>query len=426
MKLFKRIIIASLCAGYLINLAAQQASWTHFRGSNLDGISSEQTVPVTWNDQSGIAWKTKVEGKGWSSPVVYGDQIWITSASEDGKQMYALCYNFNTGKELFNIKVFEPDKVQSKHNINTYATPTPCIEKDFVYIHFGTYGTACLRTVDGSVVWKRTDLNCEHVQGPGSSPVIYKDMLILHIEGTDVQYITALDKKTGKTIWKSDRPKECYDKLSKIGKKAYITPLIVNVKGRDLIISNGSAVCIAYDPLTGKEVWRMVQGEDSTIAMPFSENGLVFFITSFVNPPDGGQQYCELIAVDPGGTGDVTDTHIKWRLKLPVLQLSTPVIKDGLIYMADTKNNLLCIAAASGASVYSTRLKDKYNASPVIAAGKIYYISTDGEVIVIKEGRTPDIIATNKVEGEVYATPAILNKSIIIRTNNYLYRIGGK
>ena len=426
MKIFKRIIIASLCAGYLVNLSAQQTNWTHFRGSNLNGISSEKNVPATWNDQSGIAWKTSVEGKGWSSPVVYGDQIWITSASEDGKQMYALCYDFKTGREIFNIKVFEPEKVQSKHNINTYATPTPCIEKDFVYLHFGTYGTACLKTGDGSVVWKRTDLNCEHVQGPGSSPVIYKDMLILHIEGTDVQYITALDKRTGKTIWKSDRPKECYDKLSRIGKKAYITPLIVNVKGRDLIISNGSAVCIAYDPLTGKEVWRMIQGEDSTIAMPFAENGLVFFITSFVNPPDGGQQYCELIALDPGGTGDVAGTHIKWRLKLPILQLSTPVVKDGLIYMADTKNNLLCIVAASGVSVYSTRLKDKYNSSPVIADGKIYYTSTDGEVMVIKEGKTPDIVAINKVEGEVYATPAILNKSIIIRTNTYLYRIGEK
>lgn len=425
MRIILKLIITVTFAGSLINLTAQQTDWTHFRGSFLNSISSEKTVPITWNDQSGVAWKTKVEGKGWSSPVVLGGQIWITSASEDGKQMFALCYDFKTGKELLNIKLFEPEKLQSKHNINTYATPTPCIEKEFVYVHFGTYGTACLRTSDGSVVWKRDDLNCEHVQGPGSSPIIFKDMLILHIEGTDVQYITALDKKTGKTIWKTDRPVDCYEKLSKIGKKAYITPLIVNVKGRDLLISNGSAVCIAYDPMTGSEVWRIVQGEDSTIAMPFSENGLVFFFTSFVTPPDGGQ-YSELMAVDPGGKGDVAGTHIKWRLKFPILQLSTPAVKDGLIYMVDTKNNLLCIEATTGTTVYSTRVKDKYNASPVIAAGKIYYISTDGEVMVLKEGKSPDILATNKVEGEVYATPAILGKSIIIRTNNYLYRIGEK
>lgn len=425
MRIILKLIITVTFAGSLINLTAQQTDWTHFRGSFLNSISSEKTVPIIWNDQSGVAWKTKVEGKGWSSPVVLGGQIWITSASEDGKQMFALCYDFKTGKELLNIKLFEPEKLQSKHNINTYATPTPCIEKEFVYVHFGTYGTACLRTSDGSVVWKRDDLNCEHVQGPGSSPIIFKDMLILHIEGTDVQYITALDKKTGKTIWKTDRPVDCYEKLSKIGKKAYITPLLVNVKGRDLLISNGSAVCIAYDPMTGSEVWRIVQGEDSTIAMPFSENGLVFFFTSFVTPPDGGQ-YSELMAVDPGGKGDVAGTHIKWRLKFPILQLSTPAVKDGLIYMVDTKNNLLCIEATTGTTVYSTRVKDKYNASPVIAAGKIYYISTDGEVMVLKEGKSPDILATNKVEGEVYATPAILGKSIIIRTNNYLYRIGEK
>jgi outer membrane protein assembly factor BamB len=247
-------------------------------------------------------------------------------------------------------------------------------------------------------------------------------MLILHIEGTDVQYIVALDKKTGNTIWKTDRPKECYDKLTKIGKKAYITPLIVNVNGRDLLISNGSAVCIAYDPLTGKEVWRFVEGEDSTIAMPFSENGIVYFITSFVTPPEGGQ-YCELIAVDPTGNGDIAATHVKWRIKLSILQLSTPVIKNGLIYMVDTKNNLLCINASDGTTVYTTRLKEKYNASPVIAAGNIYYISIGGEVMVVKEGKNPEIIARNKVEGEVYATPAILNKSIIIRTTDYLYRI---
>lgn len=425
MRIILKLIITVTFAGSLLNLTAQQTDWTHFRGSFLNSISSEKTVPIIWNDQSGVAWKTKVEGKGWSSPVVLGGQIWITSASEDGKQMFALCYDFKTGKELLNIKLFEPEKLQSKHNINTYATPTPCIEKEFVYVHFGTYGTACLRTRDGSVVWKRDDLNCEHVQGPGSSPIIFKDMLILHIEGTDVQYITALDKKTGKTIWKTDRPVDCYEKLSKIGKKAYITPLIVNVKGRDLLISNGSAVCIAYDPMTGSEVWRIVQGEDSTIAMPFSENGLVFFFTSFVTPPDGGQ-YSELMSVDPGGKGDVAGTHIKWRLKFPILQLSTPAVKDGLIYMVDTKNNLLCFETTTGTTVYSTRVKDKYNASPVIAAGKIYYISTDGEVMVLKEGKSPDILATNKVEGEVYATPAILGKSIIIRTNNYLYRIGEK
>lgn len=408
-----------------IVLPAQQTDWTHFRGSLLNGISTEKNVPVKWDESSGIVWKVPSFGRGWSSPVVYGNQVWITSETNNGKQMYALCYDFTTGKELYRIKLFEPEKVFSKHEINTYATPTPCIEKDFAYFHFGTYGTACVNTTNGSVVWKRTDLNCDHVQGPGSSPIIWKNMLILHLEGTDVQFITALDKTTGKTIWRTERPRDLMDKLPRIGKKAYITPIVINVNGRDLLISNGSAVCIAYDIQTGTEVWRIVQGEDSTISMPFSENGIVYFFTSFVTVPGEGQ-YCELMAVNPDGKGDIAGTNIIWRKKFPVLQLLTPLIKDGLIYLVDTRNTLQCIDAATGNTFYTYRLRDKYNASPVYAAGKIYFPSVTGETLVITEGKELNILSRNRLPGEIYATPAILRNSILIRTSDFLFRIGIK
>ena len=421
-NLLKISIIWMLAISQNFSSLAQQINWTHFRGTNLDGISSEKSAPLSWNDSTNIAWKTKIDGRGWSSPVVYGNQVWLTTASEDGKQMYGVCIDFDTGKEIFRIRVFEPAKVKPKHDFNSYATPTPCIENGLVYLHFGTYGTACLRTVDGTVVWKRTDLNCDHVQGPASSPILYKDKLILHIEGADVQYIIALDKNTGKTVWKTDRPAECYDKLQKIGKKAYITPIIINVKGKDLLISNGSAACIAYDPLTGKEVWRVIEGEDSTIAMPFSENDIVFFYTSFVTPKEG-EQYCELLAVDPWGEGDVTATKILWRMKSPILQLLTPLVRNGLIYTIDTKNNLFCIEAATGKIIYSKRLNKKFESSPVYAAGNIYFTSTDGETIIIPEGKNLEITGRNKLQGEVLATPAILRNSLIIRTSNYLYKI---
>ena len=402
---------------------AQQVNWTHFRGTNLDGISKDQNAPIIWNDSLNIIWKSKISGKGWSSPVVYGDQVWISTASEDGKQMFGICLNSKSGKEIFKIKLFDPGTTYPKHEINTFASPTPCIEKEFVYFHFGTYGTACVKTSDGSVVWKRTDLNCDHVQGPGSSPIIYKNLLILHLEGVDVQYIVAIDKNTGKTVWKKDRPKDCYDQLLPIGKKAYITPIIINVKGKDLLISNGSAACIAYNPDTGEEVWRVIQGEDSTIAMPFFENGIVYFYTSFVTPKEG-EQYCELMAVDPSGTGDITKTHIIWRLKSPVLQLLTPLVKNGLIYTIDSKNNLSCLDAKTGTSIYTKRLTGKYNSSPVYAGGKIYFTSTNGETLIIKEGRKLEIISRNKLKGDVFATPAIVNNSIIIRAGTTLYCIG--
>ncbi len=338
-------IIISTLQFFSQELSAQQ-SWTHFRGNNLDGIVEAATCPIKWTPDSAIVWKTKIHGRAWSSPVVLNDQIWMTTATTDGKEMSVVSVDFNSGGILRDIIVFRPDCIESKHNINSYATPTPCIEDGFVYIHFGRYGTACLRTSDASVVWKRSDMYCKHVQGPGSSPVIYKNLLILHLVGTDRQRIIALDKATGATVWETERPAELYDKLEPIGKKAYIIPIIINVNGRDLIISNGSAVCIAYDPMTGKEIWRIVQGEDSTISMPLTDGKLVYFYTSFVSI--GDNRYAELFAVDPTGNGDITTTHIRWRMKALILQLSTPIVKDGLLYTVDTKNEMMCIEASSG------------------------------------------------------------------------------
>jgi outer membrane protein assembly factor BamB len=406
-------------------LKAQQDNWTHFRGNNLNGISETKSAPIVWNDSTNIIWKSSIEGKGWSSPVVFGDQVWLTSASEDGKKMSGVCLDVNSGKLVYQVLLFQPDSLQPKHSINTFATPTPCIEDGFVYLHFGTYGTACISTTDGKIVWKRTDLNCQHVQGAGSSPILYKNLLILHLEGTDVQYLVAVDKRTGKTIWKTERPVSVYEPLTPIGKKAYITPIIVKVKGQDLLISNGSAVCCAYNPETGEEVWRVVEGEDSTIAMPIAENGIVYFYPGFISD-SGGEKIAELLAVNPDGKGDITKTNILWKFKSPILQLSTPLIKDGLIYTVDTRNILFCLDAKTGAEIYSNKLKQKYNSSPVYANGNIYFNSVKGETMVIKAGRELQIVAENKLPDEVYATPAIARNSIFMRTDSKLYRIGTK
>ncbi|MDZ7604720.1 MAG: PQQ-binding-like beta-propeller repeat protein [Cyclobacteriaceae bacterium] len=399
-----------------------QQSWTHFRGNQLDGIAEVASCPVKWTPDSAIVWKTAIHGRAWSSPVVLKNQVWMTNATTDGNEMSAVCVDFLSGKILQDVVIFRPASIESKHDINSYATPTPCIEDDFVYVHFGQYGTACLRTADASVVWQRSDMYCKHVQGPGSSPVIYKNLLLLHLEGTDRQRIIALDKATGATVWETERPAEFYSKLEPIGKKAYITPIIVNVNGRDLMISNGSAVCIAYDPMTGKEVWRIVQGEDSTIAMPLTDGSLVYFYTGFVTVGEN-DRYAELFAVDPSGNGDVTSTHIRWRMKAPILQLSTPIVKDGLLYTIDTKNMMMCIEASSGAIVWSNRAKGKFNSSPIFAAGNIYFCSTTGETTVIKAGREYVKMAVNKLDGEIWTTPVAIDNSLLIRTSEYLYKI---
>lgn len=404
---------------------AQQSDWTHFRGSHLNGISSDTLVPTVWNDTTNVVWKTDIRGRGWSSPVVYGNQVWVTTASADGKEMWGICLDFKSGKQLFDIPLFKQDSIYAKHAVNTYATPTPCIEQGFVYLNFGSTGTACVSTENGQIVWKREDLKCDHMQGTGSSPMIYKDLLILHYEGTDHQFIVALNKRSGETVWQAYRPSEYYERLAPVGKKAYVTPIVINVGGKELMISNGAAVCIAYEVETGKEVWRVVQGEDSTIAMPIYEDGIVYFYTSFVSPP-GGEKYAELLAVDPKGSGDITNSNVIWRAKTPILQLLTPVIKEGVIYTVDSRNNLIVIDAKNGSTIYTKKLKNRYNASPVFAGGKVYFTSVKGEALVLKAGRTLDIVAENKLPGELYATPAIVRNSILIRNESSLYRIGYK
>ena len=373
-------------------------------------------------DSIHIGWKTTISGQGWSSPVVYGEQIWITSASGESREMRAVCVDFHTGEIQHDRILFKPDSLYKKHAINTYATPTPAIESGAVYVHFGRYGTACLNTETGETLWERKDLQCEHVQGPGSSLFIYKEKLIVHMEGSDVHYIVALDKKSGETLWRTDRPKEVYDHLEYIGKKAYITPIVMNVNGRDLMISNGSAVCIAYDPETGEEVWRIVQGEDSTIAMPTSSNGIVYFYTGFVKD-EKGKKYAELLAVDPDGEGDIQDSHVLWRMKSPILQLPTPLVYEGLLYTVDSKALMSCLDAQTGEIVWTHQLKGKYHSSPVFAGGYLYVSSTRGNTLVFKTGRKPLILSENSLEGEIWATPAITGDAIVMRTSEFLYKI---
>lgn len=405
---------------------AQQDNWTHFRGSNLNGIATVAKAPVLWNDSTNIIWKTDIEGKGWSSPVVYGNQIWLTTATDNGKKMIGVCLDIVSGKKIYDITLFQPDTIQSKHSMNTYATPTCCIEEGFVYMHFGTYGTACVNTSNGEVVWKRTDLRCQHAQGPGSSPILYKNLLILDFDGTDVRYVVALDKKTGKTMWKVNRPEVLYSGMAPIAKKAYITPIIVNVKGKDLLISSASTACFAYEPETGKEIWRVVKGHETTVASPIEENGTIYYFTSWMAKPEE-EQHVELVAVNPEGIGDITKSNVLWEINTPKDQLSSAVIKDGKIYFVDTKNVMFCLDAKTGKEIYSEKLKQKYNSSPIYAAGNVYFTSVKGETMVIKAGDKLQVVAENKLTvGEVYATPAFVKNSILFRSDKSLYRIGTK
>lgn len=414
-----------LAIGISAGLFAQNTeNWTHLRGSNLDGHSLSTNAPITWSETSNVRWKTAIRGLAWSSPVVFGDQIWTSSATQNGEELFAVCTDFNSGRIVKEIMLFRPDSVQHIHPTNSYATSTPCIEEDFVYMHFGTYGTACVDTRTFEIVWTRTDLNCDHMQGAASSPIIYKDLLILHIEGTDVQYLIALDKHNGKTVWKTERPQEFYKNVEPVYRKAYCTPIVVQVNGKDQLISNGSQLAIAYEPETGKEIWQVFYGDDSTVSMPLSYGGLVYVNSGWMLPKDGRPFYARLLAVNPTGTGDVTKTQVKWEVAEDVPQISTPVIVDSLIYMVHERGDLTCLSAKTGAVIWKTKLNGQFNASVLYASGNIYLFSVKGKTYVIKPGLSFQLVAENELDGQVKATPAIVRDNIIFRTDKFLYRIG--
>jgi outer membrane protein assembly factor BamB len=421
-KRYLPLIPVTIIAFLAMSCDKSPANWTHFRGSSHDGIAAPGEYPTQWNDSTNIRWIAPDEGKGWSSPVVLDKQVWLTSASADGKEMYAVCIDLESGEQLFKTELFTPDSIFRIHAVNSYATPTPAIEEGYVYVHFGRYGTACINTKTGEKVWQRTDLQCEHVQGPGSSLLLHDEKLIVHMEGTDVQDIYALNKRTGETIWKTSRNPVFYEHLAEIGKKAYTTPIVITVDGRELLISNGSAVANAFDIETGEEVWHIPFGEDSTVAMPVEYNGKIYFYTSF-ETQDDGERVCELWAVDPRGKGDLSG-NILWKLTSPLLQLSTQVIADGLLYTVDSRSNLQCIDPETGKVIWVEKLKGKFNSSPIAANGNIYVSTTRGETIVFKQDRSYDLVAENNLEGEIWATPAFVDGSILMRTSKGLYRIG--
>lgn len=406
----------------LLSCSQEKNHWTHFRGSNMDGHAQVEKAPLVWSEDNHVEWKVPVKGLGWSSPVVYGNQVWLTSADKGGNEFYVHCYDLTSGDLLSEQTVFSASDPQRIHGTNSYATPTPCIEKDFVYVHFGHFGTACIHTKTFEIVWERDDLKCEHMQGPASSPILFGDKLIVHLEGTEDPYLVALEKESGETIWKSVRPKEIYDPIKPVWRKSYQTPIVVKVGGKDLMISNSAYMCFAHDVHTGEVIWTFTYGHDSTVSQPLFYNGLVYVNSGWIfekNKPSYTRQY----AIDPTGTGDVTDTHEVWMYEELVPQIPTPVIVEGKMYMVHDRGMLSCVDAMSGKLIWQEKLKGNFNASPIYAAGHIYLFNVKGECTIIRPGNSFEKMAENEVDGTVKAIPAFVEDGMVLRSEKYLYLI---
>ncbi|MDQ3014019.1 MAG: PQQ-like beta-propeller repeat protein [Acidobacteriota bacterium] len=415
--------IATILLLFFGSLAQAADNWPQFRGPDGTGHSDATGLPLNWSEKQNIVWKTAIHDRGWSSPVVYGKQVWLTTASPDGRKLYALCLDRDTGKIIRDLKLFEVIQPQYAHPFNTYASPTPVIEKGRVYITFGSPGTACIDTQTFKVLWERRDFECNHFRGSGSSPIIFRDLLIMHFDGSDNQFVAALDKRTGKTIWQTKRSIDFQD-LDKNGKpaadgdlrKAFSTPHVAQINGRWELISLGAKAAYSYDPLTGKELWRVEErAQHSASTRPVLGHGMIFFPTGF----SAGQ----LLAVRTGGNGLITDTHIAWRVKRGVSNKPSILLIDDLIYMIGDTGIVSCVEAKTGSVVWQQRIGGEYSASPVYADGKIWMFSEDGKATVLKPGRTFEQLAVNQLDDGFLASPAIAGKAFYLRTRTHLYRI---
>ena len=406
------------------NASAATLPWPEFRGPTGQGIvPSKAKVPLTWSEEKNITWKTPVHGRAWSSPISDGKRIWLSTATTNGTELFAVCVDLESGKIIHDLKLFHVETPQYAHPFNTYASPTPVMEDQRVYITFGSPGTACLDAKTGKVLWERRDLECNHFRGAGSSPILYKNLLIMNFDGSDFQYVIALDKNTGKTVWKTDRSLDFKD-LTPEGKpaadgdwrKGFSTPLVHNFGEGDLLISHGSKALYGYEPATGKELWHVEeQKTHSASGRPIVGHGMIFVSM--------GHPKSELWAVKPGGKGDVTETHVAWKVKRNVPTRSSAVMGGDLIYMIDDGGIASCLEAKTGEQVWNERVGGKYSAAPVIAGERVYFFSEDGKTYVLPTGREFKILATNELGDGFMATPAVVNNSFILRSRSHLYRV---
>lgn len=388
----------------LLGLAARAEDWPQFRGPDGQGHSSETNLPSEWSESQNLRWKVPIPGRGWSSPVLEGNRIWLTTATDDGYSLRLLSLDAGSGRILLNVEVFRLSGKIPIHEKNSQASPTPVLDGDRIYVHFGSHGTACVNR-SGEVLW-RTKLTYYHRHGPGGSPLLYQNRLIISCDGYDIQYVVALDKNTGNICWKKPRA----------GYQAYTTPLLLRVNGRDQVLSVGAYRAIAYDPETGEEIWSVAYGKGySNVPRPVFGNGLVFICSGFDQP--------YLLAVHPDGTGDITETHVAWTAKRGIPLTPSPLLISDALYFVSDNGIMSSLDAKTGVERWRQRVGGTFSASPIYADGRIYFTSEDCDFPVIAPDKAYRSLSTNHLDGRCLASPAVSGGSIYIRSDKYLYRI---
>ena len=399
----RQLLLLTFCLNITSLLLAGDSP--QFRGPDGDGHSREIHLPLTWNEAENIRWKADIEGLGWSTPSISGNEVWLTTALDAGKSLRLICLEKETGAVRHDVEIFHHEEPGPIHGKNSYASPSVVIDGDRLFVHFGKLGTACLDR-QAKLIWK-TELKYNHRHGPGGSPVVFEDLLILACDGTDVQYVTALNKKTGEEVWKTSRD----------GKMAYSTPLIIQVDGKPQLLSTGGEWAISYAPKTGEELWRFRYPLGySNVPRPVYGQGLVFVCSGYDNP--------WIYAVRPDGTGDVTESHLAWKLDRGAPLNPSPLLVGADLYLVDDSGVATCLDAKSGKQHWKKRVGGNFSASPLFAENRIYLLDEAGKTYVIAPTHEEyQELAVNELPGRTQATIAAADESLFLRTDKSLYRI---
>ena len=407
--------LAIFCAGLSDGRRLSAADdWPQFRGPAGQGHADAHDLPTRWSETENIAWKTAIPGLGHSSPLAGRGRIWLTTATDEGHSLRVVGVEQASGKLVVDREVFDSGSPPHINRKNSHASPTGVLEGDRLYVHFGTSGTAAVSTADGHTLWSNRDLKLEHSEGPGSSPIVWQNLLIVHCDGMDVQYVVALDKQTGQIVWKVERTGSKATDGNE--NKAFCTPLVIEVDGQPLLVSPAARRVFAYDPATGAERWVVEYAPGySNVPRPIVGHGLVFVDTGFMKP--------ELWAIRPQGAGDVTATNVVWKAIQNVPANPSPVLIGDEIYMISDSGIITCLDAKTGTAHWRKRVGGNHWASPLFADGKIYFWSEEGETIVISPGTAYRELARSRLDDGFFATPAAFGSAIYARTRTHLYRI---
>jgi len=407
--------------------------WPDKNGPTLDGIvpaAEAARVPLEWDEASGknIVWKTPLEDDGHSTPVIGGDRIWFTSATKDGKKQFVYGIDRATGKIVHHLLVFEnPTPEELGNPLNNYAAPSPVLEADALYVHFGTYGTARIDPVTAKVIWQRRDINVRHYRGPGSSPVIHGDLLFLTFDGINEQFVTALDKKTGATVWKTNRTTD-YGDLDKDGqptregdmRKAYHTPSVFKMGADEVLVSVGSRAAFGYEVKTGKELWTVKHGGFNAAIRPLREGDVLILNTGSERAHTVG------VRIDDKMKGDITESHVLWDREKRNASESCPLIVKGRVFQVTRGGVVTCMNATTGEDIWEDRFEGKHLPSPIAAGDRIYFFNDRGEGTVIRAADKFEVLARNKLADGMTSSPVVADGALYLRTTTALYRIESK